>query len=169
VNEFQVLFANAYDVHMRKQTRILPEPPPQLPYSDLYMLIPSQLLPFEKWEPAEWYAEVLGIRDTTNRVMWGVMAQAVLGRDWIDLILHGMLLAIFYGIVFRWYARRSERLWPTLAYLFLLLWAYYSFRATTFFIAYMFCYYFIPAFVLVVLLSRLLVRGARIDRRVLSA
>src|SRR5262249_19365953 len=48
-NEFQALFGTAYDLYRRKIDGSLGHVPWQIYFSDLYNIIPSQVLPFEKW------------------------------------------------------------------------------------------------------------------------
>ena len=76
-NEFQVLWANAFDLHKRRELGTL-KVPWQIYVSDLYMVIPSQLLPFEKIDPSLWYIDVLGDRSGIG-FMFGILAQAALG------------------------------------------------------------------------------------------
>jgi hypothetical protein len=144
MNEFQAIFANAFDLYKRKELGTLPPVPWQIYASDLYMPIPSQLLPFPKLEPGTWYADMLGMSDTGIGLMFGVMAQAVLGLDWLELILRGAALGLLFAFMHRWYVRRAAQLWPTLFYLFLAIWTYYTFRATTFRFAYFVIYQFLP-------------------------
>jgi len=61
-NEFQSLFTTSYDLYQRKHLGVLGPVPWQIYASDFYLLVPQQLLPFAKIDPAEWYLDVLGIR-----------------------------------------------------------------------------------------------------------
>jgi hypothetical protein len=148
-NEFQTLFSNAYDVHMRKQYRTLPAPPPQMKYAELYMIIPSQLLPFAKIDPAEWYADVLQISHTGSRVMFGVITKAMLGLGKTELFLRGALAALLLALLHRWYVRRADRFWPTALYAYIVVWTFYTFRSNTFTVVYLVLYYFGSAALLV--------------------
>jgi hypothetical protein len=157
-SEFQVLFANAYDLEMRQRAGSL-EVPWQIRVNELYMPIPSQFLPFPKIDPADWYLEVVGLAGTGQGLMFGVIAQAIVGFDWIELVARGVLLAVVYGLIHRWYARRAQGYWPTLLYLFLCTWVYYTFRMTTFFMIYQVIYYFLPVVVGAKLVGVALSRG----------
>jgi hypothetical protein len=157
-NEFQALFANAYDVHMRKVTGILPEPPPQMFWSDLYMLVPSQFLPFEKWDPVEWYAGVLEIRHTGHRTMWGVIAQSMLGAGALEVFLRAVAVAVVLALVHRWYVARSRGFWVTALYAYVSVWTFYTFRSTSFTPLYFVIYYFGTSAALV-LMVKLAVAG----------
>ena len=173
-NEFQSLFTTAYDIYKRKQMGILPHVPWQVYAIDLYLEIPSQILPFEKVDPAFWYLDVLGLRDSGVGFMFGVMAQAVLGFDWIELVLRGALLGVLFAAFHRWYVRRSQKFWVTLLYLFVSIWSYYTFRATSFWFVHYVVYQFIPVMLSVRIIAYALSRwplGAgiiRVPRRVPS-
>jgi len=146
-NEFQSLFATAFDIYQRKKLETLGPVPWQVYASDLYILIPQQLLPFEKIDPSVWYLEVLGARDTGVGFMFGVMSQAVLGLDWLELAFRGALLGALFAGLHRWYVRHARSFWATLFYLFVAIWSYYTFRATSFWFMHFIVYQFIPVIV----------------------
>lgn len=160
-NEFQVLFGTAYDIHARKTMQMLPPQPPFLFLVDVYRLIPSQFLPFYKWDPAEWYLEVLGIRGSGIGLMFGIVAQGVMGYDWIELALRGMLLALMHAVAHRLYRRYGFSFWATITYLFILSWVYFAFRSTSFEVLYRLVFYLAPSIVAVKLLTYLLSRATR--------
>ncbi len=162
-NEFQALFANAYDIRMRNYLRILPAPPPQMRYAELYMIIPSQILPFPKAEPSEWYAEVLGISDTGARVMFGVITSAMLWsrNPAVEIFLRAVLIATILALLHRWYVRRADRFWPTAVYAYVTVWTYYTFRANTLAPVYLVVYYFGFAAFLVAAVKFALAAGRR--------
>ena len=152
-NEFQAVFATAYDLYRRQLDGTLPPIPWQIYVSELYLFIPSQLLPFQKWDPADWYLEVIGIRGIGVGFMFGVMSQAVIGLDWIELAGRGALLGLVLALFHRWYVRRARRFWPTLLYLFVVIWSYYTMRATTFYLVHYVLYQFVPVMALTMLVS----------------
>jgi hypothetical protein len=164
--EFQILYGNAYDIHMRKLERSIPAVPPQLFLSDLYRLVPSQLLPFYKWDPSVWYAREVLQWPQEMGFMFGIVAQSVLGYDWLELFIRGALLALFYAFAHRAWRRYSGSFWATIAYLFVLTWAYYAFRASSFEILYRLVYYLLPTAVMVKLLSVLISVPVRLRRGV---
>lgn len=106
------------------------------------MVIPSQVLPFAKVEPSEWYAEVLDIKHTGARTMFGVMAQAMLGLGTLEVFLRGLAIAVILALVHHWYVRRAERFWPTALYAYITIWTFYTFRSTTLTPVYFIVYYF---------------------------
>jgi hypothetical protein len=163
-NEFQALFGTAYDLHVRKEAGILPPVPWQIYVADAYMIIPSQLLPFDKIDPAAWYLRVAGIQGAG--FMFGVMSQAVLGFDWVELFLRGLVLGIVLALLHRWYVRRQGQFWVTMTYLFFCIWAFYTVRSSTFAPLYFFLYRFVGAVIAVRMLSFVLDVPRRVVRAV---
>ena len=155
-NEFQGLFTTAFDIHKKKEAGELPSVPWQIYVSDFYFPIPSQLLPFQKIDPSLWYIDILGQTGQGIGYMFGVMSQAALGMDWIELVLRGGILAAALALLQRWYSHRAAYFWPTLLTLFVSIWAYYTMRASTFYIAYLVIYHFLPVMFAASLLERLL-------------
>lgn len=155
-NEFQALFTTAFDIHKRKELGIIGHIPWQIYAIDLYLPVPKQILPFEKIDPSMWYVEVIGQRDVGIGYMFGVMSQAEVGLDWIELVVRGALLGLLFALLHRWYVRHAQRLWPTLFYLFIGIWSYYTFRATTFWFVHFIIYQFIPLMAIVQFIAMLL-------------
>jgi hypothetical protein len=167
-NEFQVLFGTAYDIAQRREEGTLGPIPWQVFAGEAFLIIPSQLLPFEKWYPAEWYLEVIGIRGQGLGYMFGVLSHAEIGLGWLELVLRGAVLAFAFGLFHRYYARHASSFWATYFYLFLAVWAYYTFRASTFEIIYVIVYRFVPVIVLTVVGAQL-IRLGRHTRRALRS
>ncbi len=149
-NEFQILFGNGCDLLARVRSGQL-EIPPQLHFSELLMLIPSRwqsVLPFPVLDPSDWYLDVLAVRGTGVGFMFGVVAQAIIGGDWVELVLRGVALGLCFAGIHRWCSRRAHSLWVVVFYLYLCLWCYYTVRASTFFMTYFVVYRFLPTLIL---------------------
>lgn len=159
VNEFQIVWGTSYDIYMRKQLGVLGPVPRQLPFSDLYFMVPSQLLPFEKIDPAIWYMSVAGYDTNSGGLMFGVVSHAILGYDWKELIARSILLGVLAALLHRWYVKRAERFWPMVLYMFICIWTYYGMRQSSFAILSFLEYEFVPVF-LGVELTSVLLRGA---------
>lgn len=146
-NEFQAMFAVVYDTYMRKNAGLIGDAPWQFFANDLLLLIPSQLLPFDKLDPSFW----LGSQTVNGGVglIGGPVAQSIGGLGWIELVLRGGVLGYVFAMIHRWYVRHSSSFWVTLFYLFLCIWSYYTFRSSTFYIVYYVVYRFIPVLLLV--------------------
>ncbi|HEY6140695.1 MAG TPA: hypothetical protein VI670_23320 [Thermoanaerobaculia bacterium] len=143
-NEFQALYATAFDLQEKKNNGSLPPVPWQIYAADFYLEIPSQLLPFEKIDPANWYIQIIGQAGYSTGFMFGVMSQAAVGLGWPELALRGFVLALFLALLHRWYVRRATHFWPTLFYLFVAVWIYSTMRASTFWFVYYIVYRFLP-------------------------
>ena len=164
-NEFQALFGTTYDLYDRAGRGEEISIPWSLYASEFLMLIPSQLLPFEKVDPALWYLDLLGLRDTQVGFMFGVLSQAVLGLDWAELVLRGAALGLVLGTLHRWYVRHAKNYAVTLFYLCVCLWIYYTVRATTFYFVYFIVYRFLPFWMLIYLSETVLSGAVGIRRR----
>jgi hypothetical protein len=129
-NEFQTLLGTAYDVMQRKAAggRI----PSYLHFNDVITILPpQQLLPFEKIPAAEWYLSEVGLSGSGEGLMWGVITQSIVGGDWAELVMRGILLAIILACVHRWYAKHSAGALETVLYVFVCVKIYYTYRDTT--------------------------------------
>lgn len=164
-NEFQVLWANAFDLHKRRELGTL-QVPWQIYVSDLYMVIPSQLLPFEKLDPSLWYIDVMGDRSGIG-FMFGILAQASLGWGWIELVIRGIFLGLMLAGIHRWYARHQGSFWSTALYMFILVWLFYSVRSTMLYWTYFVLYSFVPTMLATIGLALLLRRPSRVVARLL--
>jgi len=143
-NEFQALYATAFDLQEKRRNGSLTTVPWQIYAADFYLEIPSQLLPFEKIDPALWYIQIIGQGGYLTGFMFGVMSQAAVGLGWPELALRGFVLALFLALLHRWYVRRATHFWPTLFYLFVAVWMYTTMRASTFWFIYYIVYRFLP-------------------------
>ncbi len=156
-NEFQAALGTCYDIHQQMETRPF-DVPPQLYISELLSLIPSQICPIEKVDPSEWYLGLLGVQGTGVGFTFGVISQAVLGLDWLELALRGALLGFILAKVHNWYGRNSSSFFATLFYLWISVFIYYTFRVTTFSLGPVILYGLLPAFLIIRALSALFAR-----------
>ncbi len=169
-NEFTSLFGTAYDLYMRKEVvetlphdiyiyekvlKSLPDVPVSLYFNDLLLLIPSQFLPFEKWSTSQWYLEVIGLRGTGVGMMFGVISQGIVGGGMIELLLRGLFLGGAVGLFHNWYIRKAGLFWMNVAYVFIAVRIYDTYRAGTGYIFYDIIYQLIPCIVFVLILQKL--------------
>jgi cell shape-determining protein MreD len=97
--------------------------------------------------------------------MFGIVAQSVVGGDRLELFIRAVLLALLHATLYRMWRRYSGSFWATIAHLFVLTWAYYAFRQTSFDILYRVFYYLLPSALLVKLLTTLVSVPIRIRLR----
>lgn len=158
-NEFQALFGTALDVLTMKELGSL-NVPWQVRVNDIIGLFPpQQLLPFAKFDAATWYMTLIEDTPSGSGYMWGVVAQSIVGFDWVELAVRGAMLGLILARVHRWYIKRSARFLPNLFYLWLCLWSYYTFRDTTFSLLSRLIYEVTPAFLLILYAPVLLRRS----------
>jgi hypothetical protein len=91
--------------------------------------------------------------------MFGVLSQAILGFDWMELALRGVLLGCLLGAFHRWYVRHAARFEVTLLYVFVCVLSYSSVRAGTLYFLYPVIYRFLP-FLALVWFGRVVLKGA---------
>jgi hypothetical protein len=130
--EFESMFANAVDLDYKRASGEIPTLPTGWFLSDIVAPIPSQLLPFRKFDPSEWYVSSFypQAKDEGQGFAFGVVSQGVLGYGWPDLVLRGLLLGLLFGWLHRFYRRNANRLWVTVFYVWMTVSAYQSFRST---------------------------------------
>jgi hypothetical protein len=158
-NEFQTLMGTAYDIQRRAATGILQPVPWQLHAADLLRLIPSQLLPFPKVEPSEWYLEHFGGGSRGSGLMFGVIAQAIVGFGWAELIVRGTVLGVLLSLLHRAYLLRADSFWWSVFYACVCVWSYYTFRASTFYFLYFVLYHFVPTILAMKIGNRIIERA----------
>ena len=162
VNEFQSVFGTTIHVKQMRDTGELKSVPMQVHFSEFVNLVPSPLLPFEKLNLPQWYMELAGRGGIRfGGMMFGAVTQAILGWDWIELAIRGVLLGLFCAAVHQWYVRRETHFWPTIFYMFLGIWMYYFVRQASFEFLYFIVYRFLPTMIAVEIVRHLLLYTMR--------
>jgi len=153
-NEFEAIFSTGLDIWRRRTLGALPDIPLQLYLADLFALVPSQFLPFNKWTGPEWYLELLQLRGTGQGYTWGVMSEAGIGLGWVELILRGVGIGWLFARLHSGYVGNANRFWVTVAYVWACTNCYQSFRASSFQLIVLFWLEVMPFFALPYLLDR---------------
>jgi hypothetical protein len=144
-NEFQVLMANGISIPWQKARGVFHDVPWQITYNDFIMLIPQQLLPFQKLDASEWYLQQLGwLPHQGNGLMFGVVAQSRLGFGLPEIIVRGAVLGAVLAFIHRLCVKHANSLTAFIIYLWLCTSIYYTYRASTFYIATWAVYRLIP-------------------------
>lgn len=150
-NEFEALFGGNYDLLQMKQRGLLGEVPLQFTLYDLIMIIPQQILPFEKLEVQEWYIK---LSENPGFFMFNPISQSIIGFGWVELILRGLFLGFVFAKARAWYIRRASSFWATLFYFYLIIISYYTIRGTAIYVILVsILFRFIPLYFLVRLLT----------------
>lgn len=133
-SEFEAIFANAYDLkYVRDASGILRDQP-VIYFGDFISVIPQQLLPFAKRLKAEWYLNAYYPEYAARGggMAFGVVAEAITGWGWIELVVRGVLVGAVFGFIHRRFTSRPITLWQLAFYLWLLVWSYQLVRNSTF-------------------------------------
>jgi oligosaccharide repeat unit polymerase len=161
--EFEALFANVADLDRRRSAGEIDGAPPGAYLADLIAPIPSQLLPFEKTDLADWYISRFypEAKEQGQGYAFGVVAQSVLGFGWIELILRGVVLGVLFALIHRFYARHRNRLWVVVFYVWIIVNCYQSFRATSLSLWTYFVQQFVPMLIIIEVLSAVMARASQ--------
>jgi hypothetical protein len=157
-NDFQTLWASAYNIEYYLKTGLVPKPPWQAYLIDFVILIPSQLLPIAKVDPSTWFYTSIG---ATQSAMFGLRAQPVIGFGWVEFVLRGVFLGVLFALLHRWYVRNSSSFWKTMIYTYCLVWCHYIFRSTMLWPSYFVFYEIIPVMITVRVGATLLRKAGR--------
>jgi hypothetical protein len=157
-SEFENNLANAYDVSRLQALGLIKNLPVALYLCDLLALIPQQLIPVEKVNPAVWYVSTFypDYAAVGGGLAFGTIAESILGFGWVDTVARGGILGLILAQVYRWHAWSGGRLWPFIGYVWLTVSVYLSFRGTTFILVGLFLYRFVPAWAGVSMLAIML-------------
>ncbi len=156
-SEFEVVFANAFDVGRLRELGKVGELRATFYLSDLINLVPQQLLPFEKTVPSAWYVNTFypEYAATGGGLAFGTISESVLGAGWIDLAGRGALLGVVLGLVHRHCTRRGT-FWVFVAYVWVTVLVYQLYRGSTLSLLPLFVFRFLPVVAVVKILSALL-------------
>ena len=152
-NEFEALLGGAYDLYYLKQNDLIQNVPWQIRIFEFLLLIPQQLLPFEKVNPQQWYLDLTAY---PSYFMFNPVAQSIVGLGWIEIVMRGVFLGWLFARIHRWYVHKATSFWRTLFYLFLTVWSYYTIRSSTFMFVYFVFYHFVPLMIVTVFVRELL-------------
>ena len=152
-SEFETLFANA--VHLNRVKDKIGELPTAFYFADLTALVPQQVAPFTKIDRADWYVSTFfpGYAAGGGGLAFGAASEAVLAGGWVAGLILGGALGFCFALIHRFYARRADRFWAFVMYVWVTVLSYQAFRNTTFALLVLFVYRFVPAFVAVNLLA----------------
>jgi hypothetical protein len=127
-------------------------------WADLLALIPQQVSPIPKLNPADWYVRtyfpVFAARG--GGLVFGTIPESLVSDGVFGIVWRSGLLGLVLG---RFHARVSPamgRLWPLVLYVWVTVSVYQSFRVTTFVLLGLLFYRFVPVALAVGLLSHVL-------------
>jgi hypothetical protein len=162
-SEFEILMGNALDLAQKQSMGSLGLLPDGFHLADLTGLVPQQLAPFQKVDPAEWYVSTFYpvFAAQGGGLAFGTIAEAVLSGGWLSAAARGAALGFCFAEIHRFYARHASSYWILAAYVWLASLSYQSFRNRTFILLLLFVYRFLPVMIAVKVLVTILNRAAR--------
>ena len=128
-NEMEAVFANSLDL-MQQMSRNMINLPPEAQLSELTVFIPQQFLPFQKFDYSQWYARMTFKKEGQTSA-FGVISQSLAGFGWWELVVRGLLTGLLFAGLHRYFSKHSGRWLHTVAYAWLIVMSYHSFRATS--------------------------------------
>lgn len=158
-NEFQSLLGTSWDIYQRKLDGNLYVPWQVYMHDIMRVLPPQQILPFKKIHASQWYLQLTdpGLRYVRQSgKMWGLTSQAIVGFDWLEMAARGTALGYVLGRVHVWYRRRAASVLVTVAYVWLCVHIYNTYRDGTFTLINRVAYIVLPAILLLVVTERIL-------------
>lgn len=156
-SEFMGVFVTALDVRQIYLTGASVGMNLTLFFSDLVRLVPQQILPVEKIDPASWYVTTFypEYAASGGGFAFGMLAEAALSGGFLAALIRGLALGIVLTASFNLLTKRSS-IWTFIIYVWLLTSTYQCFRDTTFTLAGRFVFQFLPAILLTVAVAAIL-------------
>jgi oligosaccharide repeat unit polymerase len=162
-SEFDVLFGNAVELYRASVHGSLNDVPTVLYFADFAALLPQQVAPFQKVDPAMWYVTTFYPEYASwgGGLAFGTMAEAALTGGWPSAAVRGVVLGLCFAGVHRLYTRHSNNYWAVVFYVWMTTLSYQSFRATTLYFLVLFVFRFLPVVLAVKIAAAVLNRAAR--------
>ena len=154
-SEFTGVFVTPIDLHIRFPEGFSGQAPFNIYTVDLFRLIPSQLLPFEKVSPSDWYSSTFyeDYYGAGGGFAFGILAEVVLGRGEPEAIVRGAMLGTIFALLANWLLRGDAGPVKVVAYIWLIVIGYQCYRDTTFSIVARAFFHLSPVLILIAILQ----------------
>lgn len=154
-SEFTAVFVTPIDLNFRFPDGFSGQAPFNLYTVDLLRLFPSQLLPFEKVSPGDWYASTFyeAYYNAGGGFAFGILAEIVLGQGAPEAIVRGGLLGTIFAILANRLHTPSASPIKIIAYIWLIVIGYQCYRDTTFSIAARALFHLSPVLIFIAILQ----------------
>lgn len=154
-SEFTGVFVTALDLNMRFPDGFSGQAPFNLYTVDLFRLIPSQFLPFEKVNPSDWYSKNFygTYYDLGGGFAFGVLSEIVLGQGIPEAIIRGGMLGTIMALIANRLHTPSASPTKIIAYIWLIVIGYQCYRDTTFSIAARAFFHLSPVLIFIAILQ----------------
>ena len=144
-NEFQISYGSIMELENNLYNNFFGGIPWQVYFHDILLLVPNQLLPFEKIDPVLWYVKATNNPDYFN---YGVIARSIIGFGLVEVILFGLIMGGILASIHNWYIRNCGSFWHTFLYIWIAIVVYQSFRNVSTYVAPLFLYQWLPVYLL---------------------
>ena len=169
-SEFDSVFGNAIEIRWLKEIGATREMPAGFAFADLVAVVPQQLLPFNKTSAGTWFMTEFHpeLQAEGGGLAFGAIAESVLGCGVVSAVWRGAVIGLIFALVHRRVALGAPTMWAFCLYVWLTVWCYQCFRATTFALIVPFIYQFVVAWLMVTTLSALFMRSPAASARTRS-
>lgn len=169
-SEFEVLFGNAVHLDRVIATGVDLQLPAYFYLGDLLAVLPQQLAPYTKFDPATWYVTTFfpEYAAAGGGLAFGVIAESLLTGGLISAAARGAFLGLLFAGIHRLYVRHPRQLWIFVFYVWMTTLSYQAFRASTLYLLVPFVYRFLVVMFAVRIAAALLDFAARVPRRFLT-
>lgn len=161
--EFEVIFGNAIEMKYWRNASGIFLDQPNLYWSGLFAVIPQQLLPLEKDTPWVWFTRTYypDYYEMGGGMAFGVLAEAVAGYGWPEMVWRGALVGVLFGLLHRLLYRAKISPYLFMFYIWLMVWSYLTLRSGTFAPLMLILYRFVAPAAAIWMLCLLLRRARR--------
>jgi oligosaccharide repeat unit polymerase len=165
-NEFDSIFANAYDLRELKALGRTDDIFPQFYFADFLNLIPQQLSPFQKLDLSAWYVESFypSTAQKGGGLAFGVISEGIVGLGWFEILCRGLFLGWIFAVLQKYLLGGRASFWKYGFYLWLTVLCYQCFRGSTFLLLPRAFYQFLLLVVILKAVSSLLGRSRSYQR-----
>jgi hypothetical protein len=165
-NEFDGVFANAFDLRDLKAAGETQDISPRFYFVDFLNLIPQQLSPFRKLDLGDWYVGTFypELAERGGGLAFGVISESIIGQGWIEVLARGAVLGWMFAFVYGWMLRNPESFWRYGLYLWTTVLSYNCFRSGTFALVPRFVFQFLLVVVFVKVAIAVFGRETRLRR-----
>ena len=169
--EFEVIFGNALDLKYLQYASGMFTDKPNLYWSGIFAIIPQQILPMGKDNAGDWYVRTFYPEyfESGGGLAFGVLAEAVTGYGWPELIWRGAVVGMAFALLHRGLYRPRVSVYFLMFYLWVMVWSYLTVRSGTFSILMLITHRFLPPLAGLALLGLLLPRGRALLTRLKRA
>lgn len=170
VGEFDSLWANAVELWQAKQSGGV-DVPFETRFGELFALVPSQLLWFEKSSLSIWYLDTFHpiYKEAGGGLAFGAISQAVIGGGMFEAAIRGAIIGALAGWIMKWVRTPTTAWWRFPLHLYMLIWIFQGIRDTTFSLWGAIVQTVLPAIIVIAIIGELLTSRTVPNHRISDA